>query len=445
MLVALRVLLVVAVFVSICETDRVTFATLFIGHNHSVKVAELFASDIVDVPPLLQRLSACRSIENLPMFWHGYYTIGTPFYRPLSLTALWLEYHFLGTSHYERWLAVSIVLQLLLCTLLGVFLLRLTGSWAMSMFSVLVFAGYRNWPPLGPALEYIHCVANSPSLVAATEWKNQPTQLCDCATLLALIFAQNRRWIAALFVSVIAVLFKEAGWIVYALTAVFLLGTGQIRFVPKWVYPAVIVSMAVPMVARYSSGMGLIGGLRIGSNHNWLVRYALSTGGAYVVSWMLRTWPAALFATLAYIIYRAEGIGPIVRLLLSLVAAMIATVAESHVEGIPLSVAFVVLFDPQLWFGCIAGCIVFMAASEITMRNTILRKPACVLTVLMLISALPYVGATQVSSHALELCYVFQSSLVGLAIVAMIEAAKSKLSRNKNIPGVDAGDLATAA
>jgi hypothetical protein len=432
----LLIIMAVATVFGVLYCDCTSFWPDFVGPHHEAFTAMRFAQDLIDVPPLMARVEQCKTFSQTISFWTNDYTPGVPFYRPLSLTCFWLQYQAFGCDHFNRWLLVSIVIHLTFCLLLAFFLKRLTGSTSVAIISLLVFGAYRVIN--AGVLSNFWLMGEPPSLTAVINWKDQPTQLADIGTLLALMFAQREKWIFGLFCAMTAVLFKESGWISYAMVVILLIGTGRIGRVPVWVYFSAIACICLPLVLRYSSGMGLIGGEHIGTNMNWYVRYFNVVSGAYVQGFSTPCWPAALFATALYGVVRLRRVTLLIRLALAVLALAIGSLLEARISQTSAAVGMVMLVDSQLRLPYVCTCFGFLVIGAILFEDVELRKDAAVLIALFLVAAMPYVAASQVSRHALEMCYALQSAVVGCAWTATYRRCRSTIQ--EKIPGLSTGD-----
>jgi hypothetical protein len=424
---ALRLLFVLTI-ISILWSDYHRFGWEYTGPHHEALTAASFAADNYDIPPLLLRARQCTSFIQTRSYWHEDYTPGIPFYRPLSLTWFWIEYHAFTPYHYNRWIAVSICLQLLFCTLFGLFLRKLSGSTSAALFTLCLFAGMR----FGPISDFLECFRISegvPGLVAVLAWKDQPTMLSDCALLSALIFTQREKWFAALFSAVVAVLFKEAGWITYALAFLMLAYQGKLSKVPKWVYVAAFIGIAIPMLARDLSGMGVIGGYRVGHNYSWRTRYMYAVAGTFFADAINGGWPAGLLGVTLYGICRLQRTRLILRVLAAAFAASVAIWLQSRLLHAPYVEGFAIMLDPSMELSYIILMFIFAVGAGLLVKERELIKAAGLLIIYSFIAALCYVAALQVNIHALELCYVCQASVVGLAIAATFRSASHWLAR----------------
>ena len=65
-------------------------------------------NDPIDIPPLVLRIKQCPTLIQTRSYWHEDYTPRVPFYRPLSLTWFWMEYHLLGEPLW-KWEIVSVL------------------------------------------------------------------------------------------------------------------------------------------------------------------------------------------------------------------------------------------------------------------------------------------------------------------------------------------------
>jgi hypothetical protein len=280
----------------------------FLAPSHDAVVQQSYARDYKDIPPLLHRISECKTILQMSSYWHEDYTKSVPFYRPMSLTWYWLEYHALGADHFNRWDVVSIFLNLIFCVLLWFLVRDMTGSFTAACITLLVYAGSRD-QDIGTAIMLAFKLQGTPALVASQCWKDQPTLISDCLTVLAMLLAFHKKWLAGLISALVAVLFKESGWITYPLVFVLLIGTRKLRDVPPYVYGAAFLAIALPMLGRYASHMGIVGGPQGQpvSLHGWFVRYAFTVCGAYIINFYHSNWITSLLGSACYLIVMSKS------------------------------------------------------------------------------------------------------------------------------------------
>jgi hypothetical protein len=413
-----NILVFLLLAISLLTADFLQFESMFIGPHHNEQTKAIFARDYIDVPPLLLRINQCKTFVQTRSYWHEDYTPSVPFYRPLSLTWFWLESHAFGQDHFNRWVAVSIIINLVFCTLLWSLVKSTTKSTAIATVTLLVFAGVRNFTPLNSILFSYLTLPDTPSLTTSLYWKDQATLLSDSFTLAAIVLANKKSWIPGLFCALCSVLFKESGWITYAMVFVFLAGTGKIRDIPRWVYVATVVCIALPMIARAASGMGLIGGQEVGENRNWFNRYALATLGPCFLCFARNVWAAPLFATALYGIARLKKMTVVIRLVLCLAALAICGLLYGSEIGVDPVTGLVALLDPSMQLSRVLICLLFVIAAGWLFEEKDIGRQALVFLILSFIAAMPFAAAAQVLERALHMCHAFHSVVIALAWIA---------------------------
>jgi hypothetical protein len=413
-----KTLFLIFTILSILWSNYAAWNSEFIGPQHNAYTAAIFRQDNYDIPPLVLRMQQARTFDGTKSYWHEDYTPGVPFYRPLSLTWFWLQYQWIGTDRYNGWIAVSIALEIIFCILLAVLVLRLTGSSTAPLFALLIFAGTRTVSPIAPVAYFFQFLDSAAALTTVAAWKDQPTLLSDIAVVSSMILAYYKKWLPGLLTVVVGILFKESSWIAFALTFLMLVLCGKLRDIPKWVYVGAVVSMAIPILARYLSGMGLIGGYRVGHNYGWKTRYITAVSGSYFSCFLWGTWPAALFATSLYGVVCWKRMHLYARLALVVLFLCAAGAANMILDSISFTTAVTMLLDPSLELHTVIICYFFVMAVGLLWQQNDLGKIALLFVVLSLIAALPYVAALQVNIHQLNLCYAFQSAAVGIAWAA---------------------------
>ena len=264
-------------------------------------------------------------------------------------------------------------LHLVFCTLFGISVLKITRSVPAALCTVIIFAGYRPdflYPCLFQPLD-IGSVA--PSTFSTAFWKDQPSLLADCATMSALILVQNKRWLPALAMTVIGVLFKESCWATYGLVLIYLLLAGELKNMPKYVYFATLGAVAIPIVMRSAAGMGMIGGEHMGSNEHWIVRYSSAVSGTYIADLTHSSWAAGFGGVLAYLAIRWKWRAPIVLLLLLCCLMLCISEVVALFDNIPLAVGFACVVDPRpttILYRVLSAC-------YSVDRNTITTERSC--------------------------------------------------------------------
>ena len=412
---------------SMIASNYVAFRPDFVGPGHRAHLAKRISRDLIDVPPLLLRTSQCSTFIQTRSYWHENYTPNVPFYRPLTLTWFWLEFHILGDYDYRGWILVSIFLQFSFSALFGLFVKKLTGSSALAFCTLIIFAGERTWLPTFISDLFLG-TGYAPAVTATLAWKDQATQLADIAVVAALLCAAYEKWLPGLAAAVMAVLFKESGWITYALVIALLAVTGKLSAVPRWVYPAAIVCILLPIISRTLSGMGPIGGENIGSNRHWLIRYLLAIGGPYLVICWDGRWAAALLGSALYSVIRWRQRSLIVKLCAALAAFVTAAFLSSWQTGNALIINAVILVDPNSELYAVIICFLYTAGLDWLMIDKEMRAIALKTLPMMLIATLPFAGAAQVGLRALNLSYAFQSLVMAAACISGFRLVRSHVN-----------------
>jgi hypothetical protein len=410
-------LLLVFTFLSVAANNIGLFENEFVGPNHVAKTEVFFQSDRIDVPPILQRASQCTTFLQTRSYWHEDYTPGVPFYRPLSLTAYWLEYHAFGAHHFSRWTLVTVALELCFCFLLATYVRQMTGSLAIALFTVFLYAGFRQFS-CPPIFAFSMGNQNSPSDYVIMEWKNQPALFADCSILAAALLALRKKWVPALCIAVMSIFFKESGWIVYAFVFLTLLLAGKLPETPKWVYAATVICIAIPIMARHLSGMGYIGGLTIGSNQNWEARYLTSICGVYIKYCTQNEEAAVLLGTSLYFLFILRRESLIANFCIVLALFVCAVAVNAVVKHTSFPVSLTILLDPSMQLWDILVGFMFTAACHWLIQFRELGKYALQFFVMSMLAGLLFVSATQVGLRALNLCFAMQSAIVATAWVA---------------------------
>jgi hypothetical protein len=412
--------------VSILTADYAQFSSEFIGPGHDAYTANIFVGDDYDIPPLLLRAHQCTSIIQTRSYWHEDYTPGIPFYRPLSLTWFWAEYHAFSSHYYNRWTVVSIVLGWLFCALFGLLVRNLTGSNAAALCTLLIFAGSR-FPPMSDIFQFLFVSQDPPGLVSVLLWKDQPTILCDCAVAGALLCARSRKWIPALLLAVISVLFKEAGWVTYPLVLLMLVFYRMLPKVPWWVYVGAIICIAVPMLARYLSGMGLIGGYRVGHNYEWKVRYLYAVVGSFFQDALHGRWAAGILGFGLYGVFRWKHKSLLLRCSAVAALTILTAIVTAAVQKTTFLYGLVITIDPSMQMPTAVLLFIFAVGLGSLLRYKDLTLTAAFLVVCSFIAAFGYAAALQVNIHALEMCYACQAGAAGCGLTACFRALREWL------------------
>jgi hypothetical protein len=301
----------------------------------------------------------------------------------------------------------------------------MTGSLVIALCSVIVYAGFRQFgcPPIAA---FSMGNQGSPSFNALAQWKDQPTFFADCSILGAAVLALRKKWIAALCIAVIGILFKESAWIVFAFVFLTLVFTGKVAEIPKWVYFATLFCIAIPITARHFSGMGYIGGIMIGKNRYAEERYLFSICGAYIKYCLQNEEASELLGTGLYclVIWKRKSLFINSGIALALFAA--AAIINDMLQHVSFPISMTMLLDPtmKLWYILVGFC--FTAACHWLIKLRELGNCALKFFLLAALSALSFVSATQIRLHELNLCFAMQSAIVATVWVAGIRLIEQK-------------------
>jgi hypothetical protein len=424
--VALTILAVVTL-ISIFTTDFQQLSWEFIGPMHKENTAWYFRQDNFDIPPLILRTSQCTTFIQTRSYWHEDYTPKIAFYRPLSLTWFWFEYHHFGPNNYSSWTAVSLALHALFLVLLAAFLWEHTKSIAAVLLTLLFFAGL---PQLASLLQLNSIVSmrwDSSALLPVVAWKDQPTLLADSACMFALIFAKREKWVAGIFFSVVGVLFKESGWFTWVLVFLMLLATGRLSKLPTWVYFGAVIGIAIPMILRSAAHMGVVGGYRVGANYEWKVRYINAMIGCFLAGGLHGPWPALFLGIALCSLTQWKSKSVYVYLLAAIVITFLSGILMDIVYGTTVIVGLVMLTDPASGISNEILGFVFGAGVFSLFKEKDLGKFALLLVIFSLIVGFGYVSALQVNVHALHLCYAFQCGATALGFVAIYRVCRDRI------------------
>ena len=390
-----------------------------------------------DVPPLVGRINQCPTFSSTSVYWQEEYTADTPFYRPLSLTWFWLQSRLLGLGQYSHWMVTTLVMRAVFDCLFAALLWRTSRSPAVVVCSLIAFAGLQPTGLLATLYTAIDLRPSIPQDVATGAWKDQPTLFSDSLCIASLICVLSNRWLIGILLATLLILFKESGWITYALGLTLLAADRRLLSVSRWVYPSVAASIVLLISLRHAAGLGWFGGLQMGTNEYWLTRYFGAVSGSLLHDLFYLKPAAGLFTLLGvgtiafcnYFCRSRNGVwlsfaffsGTIV-----LSAALNALVLHSD-----FMVALEELFDPSMGLPYIGQCIVFASGVFFLLSDKRMRVWAIAFAVCSMIAAAPYVAATQVQGHALHLCYAFQSALIGMAYVALARNLRERLKSLK--------------
>ena len=379
---------------------------------------ELNAHDL-DLQLIIGGADQVTTIGETFRWWHGTWIGQVPFWRPLTSLLFWGEYRMFGPERYDLWLGVSIALQVVVSLLLIILFNRLSGTKWMGWAVALYFSAWRALPlNLGIGTGFLFA---SPSSLALDSPKNQPEITVAIFVLLALIGALRKQWWLVIISFVVAVCFKEMGWIALPLALVTVLwkyGSKSLREIrPVW-WLALGVAVVALLVARASAGPEVFRGYHMGSNTMWVTRLVNSYADSFLSDRLFSTNVAS--ALLGIALFTACLVRW--RLWWKGLAVGVATIV---VVGVQMAVHRV---DPAIALAMLAenwhvsfGTLIFLIPAWALVTTEHERKSALRLAALMLLATLPFVAAGQVTQHVLYLKGVFESGIVVLAFAALIE------------------------
>jgi hypothetical protein len=352
-------------------------------------------------------------------WWHEGILPTIPYWRPLACQFQWLESRSLGIYRFDRWMWVSLILELLLVMAYAVFVYALTRNYAVTLLSVVIWAGARSWLFL---LRHVFQAADeTPLYLLLRSVKFQPDLFANLLIFSALALLCSRKWIGALVCTAIAICFKESGWLALPLGVVILASRRQLQLVPKWMYIATIAMMAVLVLFRWSAGPAVVHGFHMGSNQFWYSRYANAVEGALSINSQVDPGEA-LFALSIYLLYRVKRLQrPLIGLGILATALIAGAAISAHQEHCSLLIGAVMILDPSVRLPVVLACLVCMVGLDAVVRDKDLRGFAVLSVALGLIAALQFVAATQILTHALVNALAFQSLFVACVSIAVVK------------------------
>jgi hypothetical protein len=418
---------------SVILADFVALKEQFIGPHHDAICAAHYANDTDDIPPLLLRAGQCRTFLQTRSYWHENYTPGITYYRPLSLTFFWIQYHLFGTTYFNRWVMVSVALHLCFCVIFGVFVASITRSRLAALCTVMLFAGFRSFPYTSHILDIFNLSDLAPALGAVGSWKDQPTLISDGLTILSLFFARKKKIPPSLICALIGVLFKESALITYPLILLMLLAQGELHCLSKRHLAIAAVCIAIPPLARYAAGMGLFVP-HIQTNFPVMIdRYVHTISGVYFMGFLVGQWAATLFASGFYILAIRRHGTLLTRLAWAIGLVLVGGLIEGRLIGGSLAVDIVALFDPSMQLVYIVECLYWCAAFDAVIRFPNLAKSALLMAGMSLLAALPDIAVhSPPNTHRLHLCFAFQSAVLGIGAAAILRIVQQAAARHPN-------------
>lgn len=373
-------------------------------------------ADKIDIPVLLNSLASKPTYSSTFAWWHSSWCKEVPFWRPLTIQSFWLEKAAFTTDHFEKWYCVMFLFKLIFFALMGVYAFKLTKRRDIALLATALYG-----IPITIIPHLADFVLTQAPVDLVNAWKDQPDLWTDILILSALIFTFDKRYWLALLSATLAVCFKESGWFAFPLILLQLFYTRQIKSVPKSIFIGTLASIVLLAILRISSGVGH--GFSMGTNEYWFNRYFGAVGGLYLttamafpIAWLMGT---TLFAT----VFTAIRCNRLISISVFATGIAITLTLAWFLQGTPVSSALISFVDyesPNFIYTVPVFVWLLLAAPLFFNRPALMR--CSYVYVLIAITAVPFVMATQVLHHALHLSTCFGSIFVSIMFVNVYES-----------------------
>lgn len=389
-----------------------------------VSQAHAYAIGDIDQAVYLKHVQQHWSFLSTFAWWHQacVYPDLPRYWRPLTMLGFWSECHLFGAYRFDRWQAAEIVFFVLFAVLLAWFAYRITGSRvapAITLLGLSSFAPLLGMNPVtAPFLAFFTSFTNPDANVVLINWKDQAEIWAGAATLGALIFTLNARWWAALACTLVAIGFKESGWLVFPMILVLLVITGKLRSVPRSIWIASAVSSVLLLALRASAGRDTFLGKGGHAPHAWFSRYALSVTDQNLHLLATSSWVLPILAfSLAWLIVVSRR-STKTKLIAGAVLLVVACVLFGLANGQDPTVGIALILDPKTGLFPLISCLVYGIALLLAWRSPAVRRQIVAIYALVLLSALATTAVLQPNQHMLFLTNAFQCTLVAAVAVA---------------------------
>lgn len=355
-------------------------------------------------------------------WWHETWAGTVPFWRPLTSQFFWLEYHFFGFDHLDKWQWVGIASHFVAVLLLALLALRLFENKWIAPVAVLFFAGSEKlWP--ADLLAPLYGVRQIPANIALDSWKNQPELWTAACTFGAILAAISGRWAAAMACTAAAICFKESGWYLYLIVPLALWGVGKLGQVPRRVVIATIAMAVVFILLRASAGWTVFYGYHTGPETSGLTRYFTAVEGFWVGLLRSPSAATAIMAGCLFALMILRRPGEIARLILAAVVILACIFLNARLQLTTPDAAVAQYMEWDLELGNLVLSLLWLGAAWVLLTSPTYRRMGLAVVGMVLVSGISMGAAVQITRHVLYPTYAFQSLLMAMVLAACAERA----------------------
>ncbi len=351
-----------------------------------------------------------------------------PYWRPLTMQAMWLEKQAFGMRNPNGWLWVTTLCNAVYLGLIAATAFTLTRSRWMSVITLALFVATPG------VLEWLRILQFNPSssngLLLEGGWLDQPDIWANCCILGAILLAYHRKLWPALLVATAATTFKESGFVAFLFAFGVIAFTGQVKRTPWHFYLAVGTVLFALFALRWQAGPEVrAGGATMMSKYIW-VRFQGGVAGVILqeAQWF---WGAGLAALSAFVLLRWKRPTSVVgRFCLFVFAVGIGAVIQAIQSRTVPSAGLVIMLTPGLrpgflFFGWLWIMTIVCKRYPLPLLGAILG--------LIVISAMPYAMSRTAGWHSISLTRSFQAIFVAMSVVALAqfisESARTRCGR----------------
>ena len=376
-----------------------------------------------DLCLIIGGVSSVHTVAETERWWHGTWAGQVPFWRPLTSLVFWGEHKLFG-QQFGYWLQVSVVLQLIICGLFLLFTSRLTRSIWFGLAATFYFTAWRMPIQVGMS-EFL---TPAPASIATQSPKDQPELLVSAFVLLALITALSRKWGWVILAGAIATCFKESGWLTFPLVLSLIIwrdGARSIWTIPtKW-WLALGLTVTILIVARVAAGPEVFWGYRLGDNKAWLLRFINALGYFPLNNLLMPVNAGSVLLSIAGLIAisRLQRMAKLSLASTTLILAIAVHMLLNQEGGFEVALTQLLALNWHIAVVSIPHLVPIIALAQCRQN----WRLALLFGGMMILSALPYAAASQVTRHALFMMYLFQSALVVVAWRSVLNK-KSRVS-----------------
>ncbi len=405
-------------------------------HNHDIAALSRYTiSRDVDQIKITTDVGEVHSFAGTLKWWHSSWCGYGKYWRPLTCLGFWLEDKAFTVKRIDLWQLSLMTFHLIFSGLLYVFSLRISGNRWTALVAVFLFAGSTDLFPIsllastafGGVTHELHFEAAAN--VALINWIDQPEMWFGSTALLAMTFALEKRWIPALIFAALGTCFKEVAWLTFPMVLALLALSGRLKEMPKWVWTASFVEVAIMLGLRATAGHDVFARHVSASNRSWPVRYYDDVCGFYLRNLFAPNGYFALIPAFwaAIMLWFRRGLA--IGLALALGGTYAILALFDPIAGGGVAAEFEAMLDPNCYLNFAIASLIYALIVGLAIQSADARRQMLLVLPLILVSAIATTVDLQFASDHIDyVVHAFQSLLVAIVLVAAAQQAVAKVS-----------------